>query len=142
MAKINFVGFQENVEIPHGFSQVSFEEEIATQLDKDDLFSYFAIPSKISEWFYPCQSLDSRAGGKVRFLDSTGTEVIATCTAVNLGREISFLSNLFGQLNISVSKSGTTSKAHLQFLKLTDAPEETVESYKNFITRLEEVIAQ
>lgn len=141
MSKFKFVGFQENVEIPEGFELLKVSEEVSSHLDRDQLFLYFSDITKISQWLVPFQSLDLRPGGKSLFLNEVGEEVKATCISVNLGRDISILSDYFGQLNVEVNKAPGASTARVTFSILTDSSESMREMYSKFLSELKNLVS-
>jgi hypothetical protein len=123
MAKVNFVGFQESVEVPEGFKLLEIKDEISSKLGKDELFSYLSRADLISQWFYQVSNLDLRPGGKISFIDDSGKSSEAVCTSVIFGKEISLLADVFGNFTAKVKKAGSGSKVEAQFKILTDNPE-------------------
>lgn len=119
MAKVSFVGFQEKVEIPEGFSQLEIEESFDSSRSRDDLFRLISDIAQISMWLGEVTSFDSRPGGKMVFADGT----IATCTGFNLGREVSLISDSFGNFTAKVGKSEKGNSLQLNFAILTDGVE-------------------
>jgi uncharacterized protein YndB with AHSA1/START domain len=119
MAKVTFVGFQESIEIPDGFEQLEIEEELTSELSKDQLFMLLSDPSKLTEWFYEVSAVNLRPGGKLDFIDDEGQSVQGTCTSVILGKELSYISDAFGNFTARVEKSGQGSLISLSFKILT-----------------------
>jgi len=122
MAKPSFVGFQEQIEIPEGFELLEINEKIESSKSKDELFSLLSQPELISKWFYQIINLDSRPGGKVNFIGDEGSQLQAICTSVDLGREISFIADIFGNLSAKVVKRESSFFVELNFKILTDMP--------------------
>ncbi len=140
MAKVSFVGFQELVDIPEGHQLVVVEDEIKSSLSRDQLFSLLSEPEEISRWFYRVLSLESKQGGKVKFVGSTGEEAEAICTAYDSGKEIALLSSEFG--NFSAKVIGR--KEHslkLSFRILTDKSEEASKELQARIENVRKLIS-
>ncbi|CAN2225621.1 hypothetical protein MCEMRE196_01365 [Candidatus Nanopelagicaceae bacterium] len=116
MAKVSFVGFQEKVEIPEGFQLLEIEESLETMKDKDFLYSLMSDPRYISQWLDEVVSFDSRPGGKMVFADGNN----ATCTSFVLGKEVSLISDEFGNFNAKVIKGKAANSLQLKFTILTD----------------------
>ena len=119
MAKVSFVGFQEKIEIPEGFQELEIEETFQSEKNKDALFSLISNPQFISQWLYEVHSFNSRPGGKLVF--TNGTE--ATCTSFLLGKEVSLISDSFGNFTAKVAKGKPLNSLHLRFSLLTDNPQ-------------------
>ena len=136
MAKVSFVGFQEKVEIPEGFELLEITEEIPTAVDKDRLFSLLSEPDQISTWFYQVNSLDSRPGGKVNFINASGASAQAVCTSFLLGKEVSLIADDFGNFNAKVVKGKSENSLQLQFSLLTDQGEAKSAEILTLIDRL------
>lgn len=124
MAKVNFVGFQESVEIPEGFNLLEIKDEISSKLGKDELFAYLSRAELISQWFYSVKELDLRPGGKINFIDDAGMSAEAICTSIVFGREISLLADVFGNFTAKAKRTNGGSKMDFHFKILTDTPEE------------------
>lgn len=140
MAKINFVGFQEHVEIPENHELLEIREDIIYKLTRDQVFSLVSEPSQLSKWFYPVVSLDSKPGGKVEFLTSSGEKAEALCTSFIGGKEISLLSNQFGEFSAKII-GRKNSKLSLRFRILTEEPEVINEALTTFVGNLREIIS-
>ena len=123
MTKPSFVGFQEKVVIPEGFELLEIKERIESTLGRDELFTYLAMPEKLSQWFYTFTSVDLRPGGKVNFLGDDGANLQAVCTSVVFEKEISYITEVFGNLTAKVSKSGKLNAIDINFKILTDQHE-------------------
>lgn len=142
MSKFKFVGFQENVEIPAGFELLTATEEVQSHLERDQLYLFFSEVTKISQWLEKFTSFDLRPGGKGYFIDSSGQEVKATCISVNLGRDISILSDSFGQLTVEVDSASSGSEASLTFSILTDSPEIMKDRFSNYVNDLKKLVTR
>jgi hypothetical protein len=142
MSQSSFVGFQESIDIPEGFQPFHFEDEVLSTLDRDSLFLFFSTPEKISLWFYPCIKIDSRPGGKVLFCAEDANNFEARCTSVNLGKEISFLADLFGRFTSKVESIEGGSKASISFSILTNRPDEMKAIYSHFLEKLREIVVR
>ncbi len=140
MAKINFVGFQEHVEIPEGHQLVAVEEEIKSSLDRDKLFSLLSEPAEISRWFVHISSLQSKQGGKVIFVSELGATAEAVCTSYDSGKEISLLSSEFGNYSAKVVGRKELS-VKISFRILTDAPDEAKKKLEGYVANLRGLIS-
>jgi len=120
MAKPSFVGYQEKVEIPEGFELLEITEKIESSKEKQELFSLLAEPELLSRWFYTFTKMNARPGGKVNFLNDHGEPQEAICTSIDFGKEISLISDLFGNFVGRVSKSNSGSSMELNFKILTN----------------------
>ena len=140
MAKINFVGFQEHVEIPEGHKQVVAEAEIRTLLGREQLFSLLSEPNEISKWFLRINSLQSKQGGKVIFVGNSGSTTEAVCTSYDSGKEISLLSAEFGNYSAKVIGRKELS-VKISFRILTDAPDEAKKRLEGYIANLRGLIS-
>ena len=139
MAKINFVGFQEHVEIAEGHQLVAVEEEIKSSLDRDQLFSLLSEPAEISRWFVHVSSLQSKQGGKVFYVGENGSSAEAVCTSYDSGKEISLLSSEFGNYSAKVVGRKELS-VKISFRILTDKPDQAKKSLEGFVANLRELI--
>jgi hypothetical protein len=139
MAKINFVGFQEHVEIPEGHELLVVEDVIDSALNRDQLFSLLAEPEEISRWFVKVNSLQSKQGGKVQFVDESGATAEAVCTAYDGGKEISLLSSEFGNFSAKVVGRRQFS-VKISFRILTDTPVEAKKKLEVFVANLRGLI--
>jgi hypothetical protein len=140
MAKINFVGFQEHVEIPEGFELLEIKDEIQSSLSRDELFSYLSEPAKISEWFYQVLSLESKSSGKGSYISSNGATSQAICIAYDGGREISLLADEFGEFTGRVHGKKIANLS-IKFRILTDNPEPIQGELMNRISNLRKIVA-
>lgn len=136
MANIKFVGFQEQVEISKTLELVDIQEEISSNLNRDQVFSLLCRRELLSKWFYEVISIDSRPGGKVRFTADSGEEVVAICTSFTLGEEVTLLSDLFGEFSARIINSNDDLKLQVRFKKLTDNPSGISETFTTFIQNL------
>ena len=134
MAKDSFVGFQEKVEIPEEFQLLEIEELLPSSKNIEALFLLISDPTQISLWLEEVQSFDSRPGGKLLFLN--GTQAI--CTTFNLGKEISFISDYFGNFSAKVIKEKNGRALLVKFALLTDIGEKKSEDFLSIISRLQE----
>lgn len=136
---MNFVGFQQKVEIPEGHQLVFVEEEIKSSLDRDQLFSLLSEPEEISRWFVRVGSLQSKQGGKVKFINEAGLTSEAICTTYESGKEISLLSSEFGNYSAKVVGRKEFS-VKITFRILTDEPVEAKKKLEVFVTNLRGLI--
>jgi hypothetical protein len=120
MVKPRFVGFQEQVEIPEGFELLEIHEVISGSKNRDQLFSLLSQPNLVSEWLYQVVDLNLKPGGGANFTGDDGNVFQAVCTAVDFGREISFLSDIFGDMSARIIKSENLFAIDIQFKILTD----------------------
>lgn len=132
MAKYKFVGFQDHVEIPEGFEKLEFTEEI--QFSVSDVYGYLSNPALLSKWFYPVKSLDAKPSGKIEFED---TNIEGICVAADLGRDITLLSDQFGEFSAQVKGSNLS----ISFKILTDNVETKRAEFVTHINSLKELIA-
>lgn len=135
MAKINFVGFQEHVEIPDGHKLVVIENELRSALGREALFSLLSEPEKISQWFYSINQLESKQGGKVKFVGDSGVESEGVCTAYVSGKEIAILSSDFGNFSAKVNGRKECS-IRIKFTLLTNNPESAKVKIEGFVSKL------
>lgn len=139
MVNIKFVGFQEQVEISKTLELLDFKEEISFRLNREQVFSLICEPAQLSKWFYRVISIDSRPGGKARFLTDASEEAEAICTSFTLGEEITLLSETFGEFSARIVNSHDDLKLQVRFKKLTDNASEMTEIFKTFIQNLREI---
>lgn len=132
MSKFKFVGFQEHVEIPDGYRKIEISEEII--FSSPDVFRHLSDPILLSKWFYPIESLDLKAGGKIEFKDA---KIEGICVAADLGRAITFLSDQFGEFSAQI-KNSTLS---ISFKILTDSPEAKKSEISSLINSLRALIS-
>lgn len=133
------MGFQEHVEIPEGHELLVVEDVIDSALDRDQLFSLLAEPEEISRWFVKVNSLHSKQGGKVQFIDESGATAEAVCTAYDGGKEISLLSSEFGNFSAKVIGRRDFS-VKISFRILTDTPVEAKKKLEVFVANLRGLI--
>ncbi len=136
---MNFVGFQQKVEIPEGHELLVVEEEIESALNRDQLFSLLTEPEEISRWFVKVKSLQSKQGGKVQFVDESGATAEAVCTSYDGGKEISLLSSEFGNFSAKVVGRKEFS-VKISFRILTDTPVEAKKKLEVFVANLRGLI--
>lgn len=139
MAKINFVGFQEHVEIPAGFELVEINQDIPCGQSRDEVFSYLSQPEKISQWFYRVLSLETKSSGKVTYLTPDEIKSEAICIAYDGGREISLLADHFGEFTAKI-KGGKSCTLSIKFRILTDNPKPIQDELASHINKLREII--
>ncbi|MFM6941242.1 MAG: hypothetical protein ACKOXI_04625 [Candidatus Planktophila sp.] len=132
MAKVTFVGFQEKVEIPAGFQLLQINESIQSAKSRDDLFSLISDSQKLSLWLFDVESFDSRPGGKLLFTNASQ----ATCTSFLLGKEVSLISEYFGNFTGKVVKGKTENSIHIKFEILTDDVESKSDEILEILKRL------
>lgn len=132
MSKYKFVGFQEQVEIPEGFEKLEISKEL--QFSVSDVYGYLSDPILISKWFYPIKSLDAKPSGKIEFED---VKIEGICVAADLGRQITLLSNQFGEFSAQV-KDATL---NISFKILTDNVEAKRTEFEMCINSLKGLIA-
>ena len=136
---MNFVGFQQKVEIPEGHQLVVVEEEIKSSLERNQLFSLLSQPEEISRWFIHVNSLQSKQGGKVQFINEAGSTSDAICTSYESGKEISLLSSEFGNYSARViGRKGLSVK--ISFRILTDEPIESKKKLEGYAANLRGLI--
>ena len=123
MSKPSFVGFQEKVVVPEGFELLEISVKVESQRERDDLFTYLAMPVKLSQWFYTFTSIDLRPGGKVNFMGDDGVTLQAVCTSAIFDKEVSYISDIFGNFTAKVGKSEKLNALEVNFKILTDQPE-------------------
>ena len=136
---MNFVGFQQKVEIPEGHQLVVVEEEIKSSLERIQLFSLLSEPEEISRWFIRVNSLQSKQGGKVKFINEAGATSEAICTSYESGKEISLLSSEFGSYSAKVVGRKEFS-VKISFRILTDEPVEAKKKLEVFVANLRGLI--
>ena len=136
---MNFVGFQQKVEIPEGHQLVVVEEEIKSSLGRDRIFSLLSEPEEISRWFVGVSALQSKQGGKVKFTNEAGSTSEAICTAYESGKEISLLSSEFGNYSAKVVGRKDFS-VKISFRILTNAPDEAKKKLQVFVANLRGLI--
>jgi hypothetical protein len=139
MAGFKFVGFQEHVEIPEGFSQILLQEEIQSSLSKEATFSMLSEPQLISSWFVNVSSLQSKQGGKFSFTSDKGSGE-GVCLAAVMGREIALLADEFGEFRAKVNQSGDDVNVSVTFKILTDAPDAKRVQLESYISNLKAVL--
>ncbi len=136
---MNFVGFQQNIKIPEGHQLVVVEEEIKSSLERIQLFSLLSEPEEISRWFIHVNSLQSKQGGKVKFINEAGSTSEAICTTYESGKEISLLSSEFGNYSAKVVGRKDFS-VKISFQILTDQPVEAKKKLEVFVANLRGLI--
>ncbi len=136
---MNFVGFQQNIKIPEGHQLVVVEEEIKSSLERIQLFSLLSEPQEISRWFIHVNSLQSKQGGKVKFVNEAGSTSEAICTTYESGKEISLLSSEFGNYSAKVVGRKDFS-VKISFQILTDQPVEAKKKLEIFVANLRGLI--
>jgi hypothetical protein len=136
---MNFVGFQQNIKIPEGHQLVVIEEEIKSSLERIQLFSLLSEPEEISRWFIHVNSLQSKQGGKVKFVNEAGSTSEAICTTYESGKEISLLSSEFGNYSAKVVGRKDFS-VKISFQILTDQPVEAKKKLEVFVENLRGLI--
>jgi hypothetical protein len=136
---MNFVGFQQNIKIPEGHQLVVVEEEIKSSLERIQLFSLLSEPEEISRWFIRVNSLQSKQGGKVKFINEAGSTSEAICTTYESGKEISLLSSEFGNYSAKVIGRKDFS-VKISFQILTDEPVEAKKKLEVFVENLRGLI--
>lgn len=136
---MNFVGFQQNIKIPEGHQLVVVEEEIKSSLERIQLFSLLSEPQEISRWFIHVNSLQSKQGGKVKFVNEAGSTSEAICTTYESGKEISLLSSEFGNYSAKVVGRKDFS-VKIAFQILTDQPVEAKKKLEVFVANLRGLI--
>jgi hypothetical protein len=97
MSRVNFVGFQEHFEVPEDSQLVDLRIDIECDFDEQKAFSLIGEARYLSKWFYEITSFQSKPGGKIQFIDHTGSSFQGICTSYTPGREISLLSDQFGE---------------------------------------------
>ncbi len=137
---MNFVGFQQNIKIPEGHQLVVVEEEIKSSLERIQLFSLLSEPEEISRWFIHVNSLQSKQGGKVKFINEAGSTSEAICTTYESGKEISLLSSEFGNYSAKVVGRKDFS-VKISFQILTDQPIEAKKKLEVFVANLRGLIS-
>ena len=137
---MNFVGFQENVKIPEGHELVVIEEEISSSLDRDKLFLLLSEPEEISRWFYRFESVQSKQGGKVKFVGDSGDTSEGICTAYVGGKEIALLASEFGDFSAKVLGRKECS-VKIRFSMLTDNPAAVRLKLGGFVSKLRGLVA-
>ncbi len=136
---MNFVGFQQNIKIPEGHQLVVVEEEIKSSLERIQLFSLLSEPEEISRWFIRVNSLQSKQGGKVKFINEAGSTSEAICTTYESGKEISLLSSEFGNYSAKVvGRKGFSVKISFQIL--TNQPVEAKKKLEVYVANLRGLI--
>jgi hypothetical protein len=136
---MNFVGFQQNIKIPEGHQLVVVEEEIKSSLERTQLFTFLSEPEEISRWFIRVNSLQSKQGGKVKFINEAGSTSEAICTTYESGKEISLLSSEFGNYSAKVVGRKEFS-VKISFQILTDQPVEAEKKLEVFVANLRGLI--
>ena len=137
---MNFVGFQQNIKIPEGHQLVVIEEEIKSSLERIQLFSLLSEPEEISRWLIHVNSLQSKQGGKVKFINEAGSTSEAICTTYESGKEISLLSSEFGNYSAKVVGRKDFS-VKIAFQILTDQPVEAKKKLEVFVANLRGLIS-
>ncbi len=137
---MNFVGFQQNIKIPEGHQLVVVEEEIKSSLERIQLFSLLSEPEEISRWFIHVNSLQSKQGGKVKFINEAGSTSEAICTTYESGKEISLLSSEFGNYSAKVVGRKDFS-VKISFQILTNQPVEAKKKLEVFVANLRGLIS-
>lgn len=136
MAKVSFVGFQEKVEIPQGFQLLEIEENLVSAKSKDDLYSLISDPNLISQWLAKVSSFDSRPGGKLVFDNGEN----ATCTSFVLGKEVTLISDKYGNFSAKISKGKEGNSIDLKFAILTEDVREKSSEILEILKRLQALL--
>ncbi len=139
MAKPSFVGFQEKIEIPEGFELLEINEIINGSKNRDELFSLLSQPNLVTKWLYQVVDFNLKPGGKANFLNDDGLPFQAVCTAVDFGKEISFISDIFGNITAKINKSKKLFAVDIQFKILTDDANAKSERIQFSIQKLREL---
>ena len=141
MSKYKFVGFQEHIEIPEGFERLKLDIEFSSPLNSKDAFGLISDPENISQWLFTVKSFESKQGGKVVFQSADAT-FDAVCTSFVLGKEVSFVSDEFGNLKVRVIKNSKASTFIAECAILTDRAEEKTALIEAAFLRLQELAQQ
>lgn len=131
MAKYKFVGFQEHVEIPEGFEKL----EVSAEIDCGvlDPFTLVSQPSELSKWFYAIDALDAKPSGVVIFRNS---EYSGICISADLGKELTLVSDLFGEFKSTVKGQVLT----INFRILTDSSDTKRKEFETMINSLKDLV--
>lgn len=133
----HFVGYHEKINIPSSFKSISYAENCDIQKTREILFEFISSPTLLSRWFVDIQSMELKQGGSIKFFDFDGKEKIAVCTSVTLGSHVTYISDSFGEMSISVSDR----KANFKFSILTDNGEAYLLRIKNYISNFIRVVS-
>lgn len=140
MTKPSFVGFQEKVVIPEGFQLVEVHESLKFTMKKDLLFALLATPDGISQWLYHAKEIDLRPGGKIKYIGEDGSEGQDVCTSVVLEKELSIISEHFGNFSARIHGSNKQQTLEMKFSILTDKVDEKRDQISRSVSRLKAII--
>lgn len=133
------MGFQEHYEIPSDSELVEVKVEIECELSQEAAFSLIGEAKYLSEWFYKIVSLDSKPGGKIKFLDSDEKFFDGLCTSYRPGKEISMLSGEFGEFTGVVRQLDGKVQLQIQLKSYETDPEAKLKAFNTCIHRLQEL---
>jgi len=139
MSRINFVGFQEHFEIPEDSELVDMRVDIECDFDERDAFSLIGEARYLSQWFYTITSFESKPGGKLFFQDHNGSPAQGICTSYRPGKEISLLSDEFGEFIGRVQRVDEKVVIKLQLKSFEKDQEAKRALYGSFVKRLREL---
>jgi hypothetical protein len=139
MSRIHFVGFQEHFEIPEDSELVEMRVEIECDFDEKEAFSLIGEAQYLSQWFYVIDSFESKPGGKLIFRDHNDVLAKGICTSYRPGKEVSLLSDEFGEFVGRVHRINERVwiTLHLKSFEKDQAAKRFL--YENFASRLREL---
>ncbi len=139
MSRVNFVGFQEHFELPEDSQLVDLRIDIECDFDEEKAFSLIGEARYLSQWFYEITSFQSKPGGKLHFIDQAGLPAQGICTSYTPGREISLLSEQFGEFIGRVTRVDAKVVIKLHIKCFAQEYEAKRELFSSFAQRLKEL---
>jgi hypothetical protein len=136
VAKRRFVGFQDHYEVPDPRGLVDLQVDIECGLDEVKAFSLIGEAQYLTHWFCETKSLVSKPGGKVSFVNQSGELFEGVCTSYRPGKEISILSDEFGEFHGQILHVGNQIILRIRLKSIDDNPEAKSTLFKSLIERL------
>jgi hypothetical protein len=99
-------------------------------------FSLIGEAQYLTQWFYEIRSLVSKPGGMVSFVNQAGELCEGVCTSYRPGKEISILSDEFGEFYGQILHVGNEVILRIRLKSIDDNPEAKSTLYNSLIERL------
>ncbi len=111
---VKFVGFAESPKPPEGAELVVVSATLQSDLTQDATAARLFAKTEVSRWLGAFTKYQLSIGGKLTPVDpATQSEV--TFTSVGLPKQVTMISENFGELQLSTVKSRGGAELHLRF---------------------------
>ena len=132
---VKFVGFAESPKPPEGAELVVVSATLQSDLNPDATAAKLFAKTEVAGWLGAFTKYQLSTGGKLTPVDpDTQSEV--TFTSVNLPKQVTMISENFGELQLLTAKAHGGSELHLRFSRWVLAEQrETFESTANNLTK-------